>query len=191
MGRKITKWHLLIPFLGDYQRHVILADMERELGVPHQTLRKYAGPLVRGGILSEEQKPRNILYSINRENPMVLNYLSAAEKIVLEEALKKSTLLKRLYEMLSPCIGDVDILVFGSSAGGRAGEDIDLLAAGGKSIREEASRFGKTYGKKIHLIQARSFRPGRALFSEIMKKHLIFSGFDAFIKSFWESAWKS
>lgn len=191
MVRKITKWHLLIPFLGDYQRHLILADMERELGVSHQTLRKYADSLTKKGIFVEEQKPRNVLYSINRENPMVLNYLSAAEKIVLEETLEKSMLLKRLYEMLSPYMGEVNLLVFGSSASGRTGEDIDLLAVGRKSIKEPASRFEKTYGKKIHLVSSGDFPAGRTFFKEIMKKHLIFNGFDAFIKSFWVSAWKN
>ena len=181
----------MIPFLRDYGRHLILADMERELGVSHQTLRKYADSLVKNGILLEEQKPRNVLYSLSRENPMVLNYLSAAEKIVLEEALERSTLLKRLYEMLSPHMAETSFLVFGSSAAGKTGEDIDLLALGRRSVKETASKFGKTYGKKIHLVSARDFPAGGALSREIMKKHLILNGFDAFIKSFWESSWKN
>ena len=100
MVRKITKWHLMIPFLGDYTRNVILADIERELEVPHQTLKKHADLMVKTSILIEERKPRNILYRINRENSMVLNYLSTAEKIILEETLEKSMILKRLYEVL-------------------------------------------------------------------------------------------
>lgn len=188
---KINKWHLMIPFLLDYQRHAILADFERELGVSHQTLKKYADVLVRAGILVEERKPKNVVYSVNRENPMVLNYLSAAEKIVLEETLDKNVMLKRLYEFLSPKMGDVYFLIFGSSASIVVGVDIDMLMVGESSIKDVATRFEKTYGKKIHLVASKDFHVSRALFREIMKKHVIFSGFDMFVKSFWESVWKS
>lgn len=187
MVRKITKWHLLIPFLGDYRRHAILADMERELGIPHQTLRKYADALVRTGILSEERKPRNVLYSLNRDSPMALNYLSAAEKIVLEERLEKSALLKRLYEKLSPHLGGMKLLVFGSSSQGRTGEDIDLLAVGKENLRPLASEFSKTYGKRVHLVSSPAMPKG-AFLREIMAKHLIFSGFDDFVRLFWGSS---
>ena len=190
MVRKITKWHLMIPFLGDYHRRVILADMERELGVSHQTLKRYADMLVRAGVLIEERKPKNLMYSINRENAMVLNYISSAERILLEEAMEKEVLLKRLYEILSPYMTKKHFLVFGSSASGRAGEDIDLLVIGTGSISDAVSRFEKTYGKKVHLVASGDFSVSRALFVEIMKKHIIFNGFDAFIKSLWEFTWK-
>ena len=187
---KITKWHLMMPFLGDYQRRVILADMERELGVSHQTLKKYADVLVRAGVLVEERKPKNIMYSINKGNAMVLNYLSTAEKILLEEAIEKEALLNRLYEMLSPHMAKSHFIVFGSSARDGVGEDIDLLAIGTGSIGDAVSRFEKTYGKKVHIVASGDFSVSRALFVEIMKKHIIFNGFDAIIKSFWEFAWK-
>ena len=191
MVRKITKWHLMIPFLSDYHRHAILADFERELGVPHQTLKKYADVLVRSGIFIEERKPKNVVYSLRRENPMVLNYISAAEKIVLEETLGKNVLLRRLYEMLSARMGEMRFLIFGSSASGVVGNDIDLLAVGSRSIKDDAERLGETYGKKVHLLESKDFQVSKALFSEVMKKHLMFNGFDQFVRSFWEFAWKS
>jgi len=190
MVRKITKWHLLIPFLGDYQRHVILADLERELGVPHQTIKRYADMLVKAKILKEEEKPRNILYSLNNENRMVMNYLSSAEKIVLEESLEKAPLLKRLYEMLSSRMGDANFAVFGSSASSRIGKDMDLLAVGKGDVKKTKTLFERTYGKRVHLISMKSMPKG-ALYREIRKKHIIFNGFDFFIKEFWESSWKN
>lgn len=190
MVRKITKWHLLIPFTRDYQRHLILADMERELGVSHQTLRKYIDILVRNGILIKEQKPKNAIYSINNENQMALNYLSAAEKIVLEDALERSTLLKRLYDMLSPLMCQARFAIFGSSAGGKVGNDIDLLAVGKGDVKGVIAKFEETYGKRIHPITARDFSLSGALSREIMKRHVILNGFDAFVQSFWELTWK-
>jgi len=180
----------MIPFLGEYSRSVILADIEREVNVPHQTLKKYADLLVKNGILIEEKKPRNVLYRINHENPMVLNYLSTSEKIVLEQMIEKTTLLKRLYELLSPHMIKTNFLIFGSSAKGRIGEDIDLLAVGKDDIKDSLSSFEGAYGKKIHLLDVPNLTLQKTLFKEIMKDHLILNGFDSFIKSFWEFTWK-
>jgi len=180
----------MIPFLGEYSRSVILADMEREVNVPHQTLKKYADLLVKDGILIEDKKPRNVLYRINHENSMVLNYLSTSEKIVLEETLEKTTLLKRLYELLSPNMIKTNFLIFGSSAKGRIGEDIDLLAVGKNNVKGSLSSFEGAYGKKIHLLDVPNLTLQKTLFKEIMKDHLILNGFDSFIKSFWEFTWK-
>lgn len=191
MVRKVTKWHLMIPFLGDYQRQVILADMEREIGISHQALKKYVDSLVNGNILIKEKKPKNILYRLNKDNPMVLNYLSAAEKIVLENKLEKITLLKRLYETLSPHMTHSNFLVFGSSAGGNIGQDIDILKVGKAEIKEEISRFKDTYGKEIHLVNSEDFSLNKALTREVIKKHLIFNGFDSFVKWFWNFTWKN
>lgn len=180
-----------MPFLSDYRRHVILADMERELGVPHQTLRKYATQLVRDGILLEERKPKNVVYSLNPENRMVLNYISSAEKVVLEDALEKSSLLKRLYEVLSPCMINTDFLVFGSFARDYKGNDIDLLAVGnGGKLKELVSKFEKTYGKNVHLLAIDRFPPNETMLRELLNKHVILNGFDIFIKKFWEFTWK-
>jgi len=190
MVRKITKWHAIIPFLGNHQRHLILADMERELKVPHQTIKKYADILVQGKILLKETKPKNILYSLNKENTMTLNYLTSAEKIVLEEALEKSILLKRLYEVLSPHIGENIFILFGSSAGGRIGEDIDLLSIGKKNVKVTTTSFEKTFGKKIHLLSSKDFSIGKTLLKEVMKKHIIFSGFERSVQEFWEATWR-
>lgn len=191
MGRKITKWDTLIPFLSDYHRHVILADIERELDVPHQTVKKYTTQLVKNAILIEEKKPRNIIYSINRDNRMVLNYISSAEKLVLEQSLVKSRLLKRLYEVLSRDMTSNDILVFGSYAKNYSGADIDLLVVGKEEgIEETVLKFEKTYGKHVHLITIGKFPPDDTIMREILKKHIIFNGFDVFIKNFWEFTWR-
>lgn len=190
MVRKITKWHAIIPFLCNYQRHTILADLERELGVPHQTIKKYADILVKGKILLKETKPKNVLYSLNTENRMVMNYLASAEKIVLEEALDRSVLLKRLYEVLSPYMEDTTFILFGSSAGEGVGEDLDLLAIGRKSAKDTAVEFEKTFGRRVHLVQSRDYPVGKTLLKEVIGKHIIFNDFERTIQIFWEATWK-
>ena len=178
----------MMPFLEDYRRTVILADMENVLGVPHQTIKKHADKLVASGILIEERKPKNIFYSLNTENQMVINYLSIAEKIRLEEALEKSILLKRLYEILSPIMGECKFLIFGSFAKDYKGEDMDVLALGnGKGIKEIAKNFEKTYGKRIHLIHTTKLLQ-KSLLKEVIKKHIILNNFEYFVRIFWESA---
>jgi hypothetical protein len=88
--------------------------------------------------------------------------------------------------MLAPIIADNNCIVFGSFAGNLRGNDIDILSVGNdESAKEIVKRFGKTYGKKIHLVAARKL-PERTMMKELMKQHIIFSGFEMFIKSFRE-----
>ena len=187
----------MIPFLGDYSRSLILADLERELGVKHQTAKRYADMLVKNRILTEERKPKNLIYGINKGNTLVMSFISGAESIVRDDALRRSILLKRLYEMLSPYMMEAGFLVFGSSASGRVGEDIDLLVALDTTsntnlagLRDSISRFEKTYGKKVHAVEVNNFGASAALIREIIKKHVIFNRFDAFTSWFWEFTWK-
>ena len=86
---------------------------------------------------------------------------------------------------------DNSFLIFGSSAKGKMGEDIDLLACGTGEIKDKIASFEKTYGKKIHLLQVPELKKiQKTLLKEIMKEHLIMNGFDSFIISFWEFTWK-
>lgn len=186
MIKKVTKWHILLPYLLDYRRSLILADFEEELGKPHQTLKPYIENLVKKSILSKEERKRHTTYRLNLENPFTYPHLSVAEKIRTDSILTENTLLKRLYENLSIYFPSRLFLVFGSYGLNKSGNDIDLLLIGDypESLREEVKNFSETY-KEVHVTDVKSRSElDRRFLKEIIKKHVIFSGVDYFVEIF-------
>ncbi len=186
MVRNITKWELLFPYLSDYRRSLILADFEREMEKPHQTLKKYVDRLVDENILKVEGRGKHKKYRLNEECYLAFHYLSISEKLMTDRFLERETLLKRLYEMLTPFMSDVRVLVFGSYANNREGEDIDLLVVGDKDddMDKTLRKFGETY-KHVHTVCVSDKNNlDRRFIKEIHKKHIIFSGTDYFVRIF-------
>ncbi len=100
MVRKITIWSVLLPYLRDYNRTLLLVDFEKELKIKHQTISKYIKELINNKILKKEKRDKNSSYSLNFKNPLIPDYLSISEKMRNFVLLDKSMLLKRLYEQL-------------------------------------------------------------------------------------------
>ncbi|MFP4115637.1 MAG: nucleotidyltransferase domain-containing protein [Candidatus Aenigmatarchaeota archaeon] len=186
MVEKLTKWKLLFPYLNDYRRSLILADFERELGKPHQTLKRYLEELLEENTLRIEGKGKHKKYSLNTESFMFFHHLSIAEKLRADEVLGERTLIKRLYEKTAPFLSGGRFLVFGSYAVGREGNDIDLLVVGedSKELNETLKEFGDTY-KSVHKVQVLG-KEGldRRFKKELHKKHIILSGSDYFVRLF-------
>ncbi len=186
MVRNITKWELLFPYLSDYRRSLILADFEREIGKPHQTLKKYIDKLVDENVLRVEGRGKHRKYRLNEECYLLFHYLSISEKLMTHKFLKEETLLKRLYEIISPHMSDAKILVFGSYANKREGEDIDLLVVGERNEKmdKDLKDFSETY-KHIHKIHVSGKdNLNKRFIKEVHKKHIILNGTDYFVRIF-------
>lgn len=186
MVRKITKWEVLFPYLKDYHRSLILADFERELDRPHQTLKKYIDKLVDENVLKVEGRRKHKKYRLNEECYLIFHYLSIAERLRTDKFIENETLVKRLYEKTSPFMSDAKILVFGSYAAERSGEDIDLLLVGERTdeIDEALDEFSETY-KHVHKVHVSGKEEIHGRFKkELHKKHIIFNGTDYFIRLF-------
>lgn len=186
MVNKFTKWKILFPYLHDYQRSLILADFEKELERPHQTLKRYVEELVEEDILYVEERERYSSYRLNLENPFVFQYLSISEKLNTHEVLGESNLIRRLYEKTAPFFLQASFLVFGSYGVGREGNDVDLLLVGRKpeALEEALDEFGETY-KEVHTNHIESEEELNPSFKkELLKKHIIFNGSDHFVRIF-------
>ena len=187
MIEKITKWYVLLPYLNNYRRYLLLRDFEQELSKPHQSLKKYIEALNKDNVLIEEGKKKNSTYYLNLENSLTYDYISISEKIRLKIALDKSSILKRMYEILSEFFKTNDFLVFGSFAKNLAGNDIYLLAIGkeNNSLNDAIKKFSSAYGRKIHLIQTNKISGiDNALAKELYSKHIFLNSSDSFIKFF-------
>ena len=188
MVRKFTKWEILSPYLTDYRKSLILADFERELDKPHQTLKGYIDKLVEDGVIEVEKKRKHKKYRLNTESPTLFHHLSIAEKLKTDKFLRENTLIKRLYEKISPFLLGRKFLVFGSYAVGREGNDIDLFVVGERSERldETLNEFGNTY-RDVHKTQVSGKGEiGRSFKKELHKKHIILNGSDYFVRLFGE-----
>ncbi len=186
MVRKFTKWEVLFPYLHDYRRSLILADFERELGKPHQTLKRYVEKLVDENVLKVEGEGKHRKYRLNEECYLIFHYLSIAEKLRTDEFIESETLVKRLYEETTPFMSDMKILVFGSYAAKREGEDIDMLLVGeeDEDMNRVLDKFGETY-KPVHKVHVSGKKELHGRFKkELHKKHIIFNGTDYFVRLF-------
>lgn len=188
MVRKFTKWDVLFPFLSDYQRSMILADFEKELEKPHQTLKRYVDGLVEEKILKKERREKHTSYRLNLENHFTPAYLSMSEKVSAMDFLQENRVMNRLYERLTPFFPEQFVLLFGSYAVGREGNDIDLFVLGEENdeLREKLREFGSTY-YRVHLTEVeRKEELSRNFIKELHKKHIIFNGSDYFVRLFGE-----
>ncbi len=188
MVGKVTKWKVLIPYLSDYRRSLILADFERELEKPHQTLKRYIEQLVDENILRVEGDGKHRKYRLNTECALVFHYLSIAEKMKTSLFLEEDSLVKRLYEKILPFMSDARFIVFGSYAVNREGEDIDLLIVGKKPemLDKVLEDFGEVYipVHKTHVKGKKGL--DRRFKKELHKKHIVLNGTDYFVKLFGE-----
>ena len=194
MVEKITKWYVLLPYLNNYERHLLLRDFEEELKKSHQTLKKYIETLIKDKILIEVKRKKISTYSLNLENQLTYDYVSIGEKIKLKLSLEKSSILKRLYEILNSSFKISNFLVFGSFAKNLAGNDIDLLVIGkeDKNLQIAIKKFSNAYGIKIHKMQITQIKEiNDAMAKEIYNKHIILNNSDFFVKFFGEKYGKA
>ncbi|MFP4045881.1 MAG: nucleotidyltransferase domain-containing protein [Candidatus Aenigmatarchaeota archaeon] len=186
MVRKFTKWDILIPYLYDYQKTMLLADFERELDKPHQTVKRYLVQLIQEKVITEDERKKHTTYRLNLENPLTFTYLGLAEKFNLFSRLEENRMVKRLFEKCSDFFSTHSFLVFGSYAVGREGNDIDLFVIGecDDELEGVLDKFGKTY-KKIHKVQVKNKKElNKSFLKELLRKHIIFNNSDLFVQLF-------
>ena len=176
----------MFPYLPDYRRSLILADFERELGKPHQTLKNYVTQLINENILRVEGEGKHRKYRLNTESSLIFHYLSVSEKMRTDEFLGRDTLVKRLYEKILPFMSHTRFMIFGSYAVERECEDIDLLIMGKLTERLEKvlDEFGNVYipVHKTHVKDKEEL--DRRFKKELHKKHIILNGTDYFVRLF-------
>ncbi|MBI2543564.1 MAG: hypothetical protein HYW24_05270 [Candidatus Aenigmarchaeota archaeon] len=186
MVKKITNVQITGLYLNDYGRMLYLRESASLLGKPHQTIKPYVESLVKEGVLIKNERKNLTEYSLNFKNKAVYDHLIIAEKEKLMERLKVDTLLRVLFEKLSPFFGKNVFVIFGSAVDKiQKGSDIDLLVIGKQNISNELEDFENIYNKKIHKIQITNIENlTLALIKEIYKKHIIFNNTEQVVRFF-------
>jgi predicted nucleotidyltransferase len=169
----VQKYTYLTAYLDDPLKIISLSEFETLFKLPHQRVKRHLEPLVDDKVLIIDKRERFLFYKLNLKNPLLLDYISIAEKERLFEFLEKP-LFRRLHHALA---GVDDALLFGSAATGRY-SDIDILSTA--DISRQISLFEKTYSVKLHFVRAKSL--SNAFIEELRKKHIIFINHDYFTK---------
>ncbi|MBU3907521.1 MAG: nucleotidyltransferase domain-containing protein [Nanoarchaeota archaeon] len=180
MVNNITVLSVLEPLLFK-QEWMHLAEISRELKMPHPTARIYLNNFEKDGIVVKQIKGKLTLYKLNYSNPIVIDYITLVEKYKLIKKCAKDLLLKEIVSFLHKL--DNPSIIFGSASTNlKNAEDIDVVIVG-KFNSQYFKEFEKKHDLYFHLItlnKLENITP--ALKEEIKKKHLIVQNSEEVIK---------
>ena len=171
MVNNITKLSVLEPLLFT-QEWTHLAEISRELKMPHPTARIYLNDFEKEGVVIKKIKGRLTLYKLNYFNLIITDYIVLVEKNKLIRKCSEEILLKEIVSFLHE-MGNTSIIFGSASVDLKSANDIDLIIIGEfeKNIFKE---FEKKYSIKFHLINLNKLEEmNSSLKEEIKKKHLI------------------
>jgi len=186
MVKKITKYHILMLYTGDYNKRYYLGELASLLKKPHQTIKPYVEALTKEKILIKIKRKNITEFFLNLKDKKTYSYLIIAENERTLERIQQDTIIRLLFEKLSKHFQKNTFILFGSAVNSlQKGSDIDLLVIGKQNIVKTLEEFESVYNKKIHKIQIiklESLTP--ALLKEIYKKHLILNNMELVIRFF-------
>lgn len=174
----MTKWFYLQPLL--FTRDSLhLLDISRKLNENHATVRKYLNEFAKEGFLKISQKGRLTLYEINFDFPLVIDYLSIAEKEFLLFKCSQNNVFKEIVFDLEK-VSSKPLVIFGSCVENFSkAEDLDIICLEDINFKE----IEKKYNKEIHNIKIKSLKDIKdPLKHEIFKKHIILNGVEEVVK---------
>lgn len=188
MVKKLTKFDVLALFLEDYSKSLYLREIASLLGTSHQAIKPRIEKLVADKILDRKLRKKITDYSLNFRNALIYSHIAMAEQERTTRILSKSTIMKRLYELLSGCFKDNTFVVFGSAAVNvEKANDIDLLCVGNTNIKNTIKYFNGTYSKTVHLVQVKRWKELQLSFiKEIYSKHILLNDTEKVVRIFGE-----
>lgn len=180
MVNNITILSVLEPLLFK-QEWIHLAEISREIKIPHTTARIYLNDFEKKGIVIKQLKGKMTLYKMNYDNPLIIDYLILLEKNRLIKKCSKEILLKEIVFFLHE--SDNPVVIFGSaSIDLKNANDIDLIIIG-EFEKNKFKEFERKHDIKFHLINLKKLEEiSSGLKEEIKKKHLIVQDSERIIK---------
>ena len=180
MVNNITTLSVLEPLLFK-QEWIHLAEISRELKMPHPTARIYLNDFEKEGVVIKQIKGRLTLYKLNYSNLLIIDYLILVEKNKLIKKCSKELLLKEIVSFLHE--SDNPTIIFGSaSIDLKNANDIDLIIIGDFE-KNKFKEFERKHDIKFHLINMKKLEEiSLSLKEEIKKKHLIVQDSEKIIK---------
>jgi hypothetical protein len=180
MVNNITILSVLEPLLFK-QEWTHLAEISRELKMPHPTARIYLNDFEKEGVVLKQIKGRLSLYKLNYSNPLIMDYLILVEKSKLIKKCSKEVLLKEIVSFLHDL--DNSAIIFGSALLDlKNANDVDLVIIG-EFEKSKFKEFEKKHDINFHLINLKKLGEiNLTLKEEIKKKHLIIQDSEKIIK---------
>jgi len=177
-----TKYYYLKSFLDFTQNEKHLAEISKELGEPHPTVRRHLNEFESKGFIKKSNKGRLTFYKLNKENPLILDLLVLVEKENLLNKLSKNLILNEVVNYLHEKNVSKEILIFGSACNDiKKANDLDLLVVGGMNLLFK--ELENKINKKIHLLNVKSLKEIKdSLKIEIKKNHLLVEGSESLLK---------
>src|SRR3989344_1701837 len=144
MVRKLTIMDAFQPFLSRPYEKLHLSEISREINAPHPTARQWLNFFENKGVLRKEHKGRLTLFSLNSQNPSIVDYLVIAEKRKLIGKCEEHPMLAELVSYIHKNSNEnVMVLIFGSATDSfNSANDIDTLIVG-KQETNELNNFSK------------------------------------------------
>lgn len=176
---------ILSLFLNNYSNRFHLREIARKINKTHSTVKNHISKLK----IIEEEKKENASYYFLKKNHYTPYFLSFGE---LNKTINSSDLVTLMSKNLT--IKNSKILIFGSVAKNKKNpNDIDLLIINGdEEVFKSVKEFEKTIGINIQLINMSNLlfeekvKSKDILIKEMIKNHIILSGFDYFVREFME-----
>ena len=180
MVNNITTLSVLEPLLFK-QEWIHLAEISRELKMPHPTARIYLNDFEKEGVVVKQLKGKMTLYKMNYSSPLIIDYIILVEKNKLIHKCSREVLLKEIVSFLHNLSNPA--IIFGSaSINLKNANDIDLIIIGDFD-KHSFKEFEKKHGIKFHLINLKKLEEiSLSLKEEIKKKHLIIQDSEKIIK---------
>ncbi len=185
MVKKLTICCVLEPFLVKPFEKLHLADISRSINEPHPTMRQWLNTLEKKGVLKKEYQGRLTLYSLNFQNPNIVDYLVISEKNKLIKKCEKWLVLGEIISYANKNLKEgIKVLIFGSAAESfNTADDIDVLIIGKDDNLKGLKNLAKTLNRELHIIQLNSLmKVSKSLKIEIIKKHLLIKGSEDFLR---------
>lgn len=188
MVMKLTITKVLEPFLSQPKERLHLAAISHEVGMPHPTARQWLKTFEKRGVLIKEKKGRLSFYYLNYGHPNLIDYLTLAEKGRLIDRCEQDLLLKEITAYFHEHNqAKLSAVIFGSSVKKNSqAKDIDILVVG-KLPHRNITALAEKLNKDLHVIPVTALhKVSDTLKNEIIKKHLILSSTEDFVRwLFW------
>ncbi len=180
-------YHLLEPFLGDYELKVYGRDLVGKVPMSHKTIALALSELEERSVLKSEVQGQIKHYSLNLKNSEIRDILAITELTRKLLFLSEHRGLAHLFDHDERMVG-----VFGSYAKSTQdkGSDIDLFVVGERS-QDDYGEAGELLGLDVRVKYFReevwrdALESKSNLWREIVKHHVMVFGVERFISNVW------
>lgn len=167
----------ITPFLTRLHEEIHLAEISRLSKTPYPTARLHLNEFEKQGFLRKRKRGRQTLYSLNLNNPNIVDLLIIAEKMVFIRRCEEEPVLAELARELR---GARFAVLFGSAVHSvKRSKDIDLLLPDERAAKRV--RTSAYFGDELEIIPVALEKVTATLRKEITKQHLILAGSEAII----------